>query len=603
MSSKSVSRFGVEVDLSYEHKTGCPWCMKGGMDKSQNNLHVYGMDVNGKHRGAHCFAQTGHTIPSEEYMEKSGFGYEYNEEFDSMGSLFNEEVHIKIKASTGLDSKGYRGIRTDISKWFGVRYEYSEADGSVAKMLYPCTKDYEISGYKVRNHPKDFRGAIGEVGSATDLFGQFRFKTHSGIILIVGGEIDQLSAFQMLKDAQKDNRFDPVAVVCSTIGESSAAKQVQQQYDWFAGAKKIIVAMDNDEAGKKATEAVVDILPKGRVHVMNLRYKDPNEYLTSGKSNEFISDFWAAKPYTPGDVVGSSSLAEKIMESATLEKIPLPPFMHKVQEMMAGGIPLSKIVNLGSFSGAGKSTIADECVYFWAFNSPYKIGVVSLESDAGEYGTKLLSRHIGRKIDLISEVSEKVEFLKSEYVQRKQEELFYKDGQDRFMLIDERDGGLESLKKQVDNLVIKCDCKVIILDPLQDVLDGLSNEDQAIFMKWQKGLVKSHKVTFININHVRKSSGGSQANSTGASIHEEDFAGSSSIFKSAACNLLFTRNKEAECPVERNTTIMKMTKCRWTGRTDPHAGKYFYDNDTHTLYDYDDYMDKNPQLIKPKIDF
>ena len=600
--SKVVTRYGVEVDLSYEHKTACGRCRSKGLDHSGDNFHCYGLDVDGKHRGGHCFS-CGHTIPSEEHMEKSGWGYEYDEEFDNMGLEFNKEVHDKLKENTGLDSKGYRGIRTDISKWFGVRYEYSETDGSVVKMYYPCTKDYEISGYKVRNHPKDFRGALGEVGASTDLFGQFRFKTHSGIILIVGGEIDQLSAFQMLKDAQKDDRFDPVAVVCSTIGETSAFKQIQQQYEWLSGAKKLIVAMDNDEAGKKATEAIVDILPKGRVHVMNLRYKDPNEYLVNGKSNEFISDFWAAKPYTPGDVVGSSSLSEKIMESATLEKIPLPPFMHKVQDLMAGGIPLSKIVNLGSFSGAGKSTIADECVYFWAFHSPYKIGVVSLESDAGEYGTKLLSRHIGRKIDLISDVSEKVEFLKSEYVQRKQEELFYKDGQDRFMLIDERDGGLESLKKQVDNLVIKCDCKVIILDPLQDILDGLSNEDQAVFMKWQKGLVKSHKVTFININHVRKSSGGSQANSTGASIHEEDFAGSSSIFKSAACNLLFTRNKEAECPIERNTTIMKMTKCRWTGRTDPHAGKYFYDNETHTLYDFDDYMGQRPELLKPKIDF
>ena len=66
----------------------------------------------------------------------------------------------------------------------------------------------------------------------------------------------------MLKDAQKDNRFGPVAVVSSTIGETSAAKQIQKQYEWFAGAKKIIVAMDNDEAGKRATEAIVEVFPK-----------------------------------------------------------------------------------------------------------------------------------------------------------------------------------------------------------------------------------------------------------------------------------------------------------------------------------------------------
>jgi hypothetical protein len=41
---------------------------------------------------------------------------------------------------------------------------------------------------------------------------------------------------------------------------------------------------------------------------------------------------------------------------------------------------------------------------------------------------------------------------------------------------------------------------------------------------------------------------------------------------------------------------MKMTKCRWTGNTSPQAGKYFYDNQTHTLYDLDDYLDRNPKV-------
>jgi hypothetical protein len=116
-------------------------------------------------------------------------------------------------------------------------------------------------------------------------------------------------------------------------------------------------------------------------------------------------------------------------------------------------------------------------------------------------------------------------------------------------------------------------------------------------MKWLKGMVKSHKVTFILISHVRKSAGGSKANSTGADLHEEDFHGSSSIFKSSACNLLFTRNKEAPSELERNTTTMKMTKCRWTGRTAPVAGKFFYCNETHTLYDLNDYLRDKPQEI------
>lgn len=603
--SKIVVRYGVEVDLSYEHKTACGRCRSRGLDHSGDNFHCYGLDADGKHRGGHCFS-CGHTIPSEEHMEKSGLGYEYNEEFDNMGLEFNKEVHDKLKENTGLDSKGYRGIRTDISKWFGVRYQYSETDGSVVKTLYPCTKDYEISGYKVRNHPKDFRGALGEVGAEADLFMQFRFKNPTNkTVIIACGEHDALATFQLMSDfSDKKGYEDKIAVVSSTIGESGSYKQLVKQYDWFDQFTKIIYIPDQDEAGLAAMHKISEVLPKGKMYVMSLPEKDANKMLMEGREKEFISAYYNAKPYSPDGVVGSSSLSQKIRESAAMEKVPLPPFMHKVQSLMAGGIPLARIVNLGAASGAGKSTISEECVYHWIFHSPYRVGVVSLESDAGEYGIKLLSRHIGQKIDLIEDDDEKMELLNSPDVVNKEYHLFHNEnGTDRFHLVDERDGGVESLKKTVENLVIKCECKLIILDPLQDILDGLSNEEQALFLKWQKGLVKSHKVTFININHIRKSGGGSEANSTGANIHEEDFQGSSAIFKSAACNLLFTRNKEAETLVERNTTHMKMTKCRWTGRTDPHAGKYYYCNDSHTLYDFDDYMQEHPHMVVSKVDF
>ncbi|MNH08529.1 hypothetical protein D3C79_679470 [compost metagenome] len=203
---------------------------------------------------------------------------------------------------------------------------------------------------------------------------------------------------------------------------------------------------------------------------------------------------------------------------------------------------------------------------------------------------------MGTKIDLMTD-SEKIAFFESEEAEKAAQELFFKeDGSHRWHLIEERDGSIEDIKEKIMELIVACECRVIIIDPLQDILDGMSNEEQAVFMKWLKGMVKSHDVAFILINHVRKSAGGSKANSAGAELFEEDFQGSSAIFKSAACNLLFTRNKEAECDIERNITHMKMTKCRWTGNTSPNAGKYYYDNQTHTVYDLDDYLDRHPKV-------
>lgn len=603
------------IDLYTYGKVGCPKCIEKGMDRSHDNLMVYGTDDVGRHKGAHCFGGCGgFTIPSEEWLEENGVTEE--KEYEVLGAEFNDEIHAKMKEVTSTDSKGYRGIRKDTTSAFGVRHEFDTQTGSVSVQYYPCTMEAEndhgfiLTGYKRRQHPKNFAGALGETGRECQLFGQFKFiRQRSKYCLIVGGEVDQLSAFQMLADsnarsnAKNGTSYDPTPVVSPTIGETGCEKQIVGQYEWFNRFERVIVCMDNDEAGRKATEAVCKALPKGKAYVMEMSLKDPNSYMWDkdkgvpvGKEFNFVQEFYKAVPYTPSGIVGSGSLISRMKESVLVPKIPLPPFMHKVQKMMAGGIPLGRIVNLGSASGTGKSTIVDECVFYWVYNSPHRIGVVSLESDVDEYGIKILSRKMGVKIDLIEDPQEKYNLLcKPETEAEMQDLMFRPDGSHRWHLMDERDGGLDDLKEKVMNLIVACECKVIILDPLQDVMDGMSNEEQAVFMRWQKGLTKSHKVTFININHVRKSGQGSKQNSAGAELFEEDFQGSSSIFKSGACNLLFMRNKEAENEVEQNVTRMKMTKCRWSGRTSPNAGMYFYDNPTHTIHDLEDFLDRNPE--------
>jgi hypothetical protein len=119
---------------------------------------------------------------------------------------------------------------------------------------------------------------------------------------------------------------------------------------------------------------------------------------------------------------------------------------------------------------------------------------------------------------------------------------------------------------------------------LQDILDGLSIDEQAVFMKWSKGIIKSHNVTLIFINHVRKAASGGANSAKGDTFTEEEIQGSSTIIKSASANILLSRNKYAEDEVERNTTKVLLSKNRICGLTGP-AGEVYYENDTHTLWD------------------
>jgi hypothetical protein len=574
-----------------DYRTGCPRCIKNGRDNKKDNLVVY-RDEN----GAHCFA-CGYTVKSKSIEDEK----EEDLFVESM-AVFSKEDLQKLKENTTTEGSDYRSIRDDIYSYFGVRHEYDTETLDLLKQFYPNTKNGELCGFKVRKLPKEFY-SLGTNSSSTDLFGQFRFlKSTSNWCLIVGGEIDQLSAYQMLVDYQhsRGSDFAPTAVVSPTVGETSAAKQLQNHYEWFNRFEKIFLCFDNDVAGREATEKAVKILPKGKVFITELSLKDPNEYLENSKQKEFIHAFYQSRQYAPAGIIGSDRLRDRIIAHVQTPKIPLPPFMSTLSTMTAGGIPLGVIVNLGAASGVGKTSIVNELTYFWIYSSPHRIGVVSLELDAGQYGEAMLSRHVRTKISLISEPNKKLEFLnRPDIVEKTKDFLELPDGSPRWHVVDDRDGGIETIKGVVENLVVACECKVIILDPLQDLLDGMSNEEQAIFMRWQKSMVKRYNMTFININHVRKSGAGGQQNSQGAFITEEDFAGSSTIFKSAAGNFLFMRNKYAEEEIERNTVKCMASKIRWTGNTGP-AGEFYYDNQTHTLWEKQEYMREHGLILDEK---
>lgn len=494
----------------------------------------------------------------------------------------------ELKARTSLEGSGYRGIRDDVLKFFGVRTEYNEND-EVHAVYYPCTTNGELTGWKPRVHPKSFGGSIGQTGNTCDLFGQFRFKQGGKVCLIVGGEHDQLAAYQMLKDyyVSKGWDFEPV-VVSPTVGETGCQKQVAQHYKFLDSFTKVIIGLDNDEAGKKATEKLVSVLPKGKVFIANWSLKDPNEMLEKGREKQFLNDFYSAKAYVPVGIMASSDLYDKILQQASVEKTPFPPWMGKLNDMFVGGMPGNAIINIAADTGLGKTTLVNSMVEYWIFNSTYTVGVVSMELDSSQYGEALLGQYIHRKISLIADMDERLQFLKSDDIKDKANQLFLKeDGSPRFYLLDNRDGSVEDIQSAIEELVVSCGVKIIILDPLQDVLDGLSNEEQALFMKWAKGLIKSHGTTLCLINHMRKTPAGQSGGD-----HESNIMGSSTIIKSASANILLKRDKMSEDPIVRNTTEISVTKNRLYGITGP-AGAVYYDNQTARLHNLDDWLNEN----------
>lgn len=562
-------------------KVRCPKCAERGEDNSGDNLVVY------ENGGKHCFNPScNYTVPSEDYRDDIEQIFEHEDKLE-----YSVENWKKLQTHTVNEGGGYRGISDETYKFYGVRHQY-DANNKLLEQIYPLTNtNNEICGVKIRNvDPKKFYVKGSNKALTTELFGQsVHRKSKSDTILLASGEADAMAAHEMLSNLG----YKMPAIVSSTIGEDGA-KQFKAQYEFFNKFDRIVVVPDNDKAGKKALEKLSLVLPRGKLFVVELPRKDTNDMLIDGLESDFVARYMKAKPHVPEGIVGSGSLRNALLESINVLKIPLPPFMHVLEDMLSGGISLETIVNLVAASGIGKSSYANELTYYWIFNSPYKVGIYSLELSAGQYANVLLSRHIEQKISLLKQ-DEQLELLNSDAVQKQTEELLQtENGQDRFYLLEDRGGTLQQAKDQIEKLIIGCDCKVIIIDPLQDLFAGCTFDEEAQFMTWQKVMIKVYKIVFINICHTRKSSDDSNVGSTGAMISEESIQGSSAIYKSASINLLLTRNKLAENPMDRNTTKMWLSKNRSTGVTGP-CGELIYNNKNHKLYDSNDYKELFPE--------
>lgn len=598
-----ITRWGMEIDLSHEHKTTCPKCrVKYGRDASGDNLHVYGLDEDGKHMGCFCFS-CGYTVPSRAWVEENGEEQD-PEEFEYMKSAFNEEIHDELKKNTGTDSKNYRGIRAEISRSLGMRYEYSQESGEVAKTFYPITKDCtkkslkdSLTGYKVRKHPKEFISPVGEVGRDSDLFLQWKFRTHKGMLLVCAGEHDAIAAYQMLYDAHvrsgSDKKYDEIAVVSGVVGEGGIAGQLRNQYEWLTQFNKIIICMDNDEAGRRAEKMIAGVLPRGKAFTMRMRYKDANEYLLEGKEKDFINDFWGHRPFTIDGVKSSFDGFFEVEEEVMRPRIILPPYMRKLQVMSGGGLLQGGTHNIVAGTHTGKTLHVRNIVYNMIMNTDIVPTVISLEETAARYNLELLQLHVGENFLFGKSGRQVVDYINSPEILEKRKELVQnEDGSPRYFLIDERSGDIKSIEEQIELMVKKHGSTVFVVDVLSDLLRGSSAEHAEDHMAFQRRMNKEG-VTFINVLHTRKPPQDKEGRERKTT--EYDALGSGTFVQSAHTNIVLNRDKVSEDNVARNTTEVTLAKCR--GGMTGEAGMWYFDFNSFTCYDLDEWKEDNPHMF------
>ena len=618
------------IEFSYEHKTACPVCRSQNMDESGDNLHVYGDNEEGLSDGAFCFccsttivsvakaiedeqnkSSTDGKVQSNSLLrntnalsKKSNIGEDSKVSFAS-SKISRDEQRLKEKRLTQeqidkIHSETsaellvpYRGLDKEVCAELGVRWKYDERTGKVSEMYVPAhileNGEFVLTGYQVRkvrdnqgNLVKDFY-ALGSVSKLNTFFGQT--LNHKETLVIVGGQVDCISAIQMLRQGLSRYPSRIPVVVSAMCGESSTADFIKTHYEWVSKFNKVILALDNDQAGIDAVEKAKEVLNPDTTLVATYALKDCNEYLIPNNkktANDLTSDiFWNAKPVKNYGIVQSSSLFDKALEMIAAPKIPLPPFLRELKTPLAGGIEIGGIVNIVSQSSLGKSSIINQAVIYWLKHCPYKMCVFSLEDNGGSYVIKLASNIIGRKLMAIEDVNERYQILKDNE-HKVLPYLVDEDGNSKFVMLEEASTSIEDIEHAILQAIKVHGCSIFVIDTLTNVILSKSIEEQAEFMLMEERLRRLYNVTFINLSHTRK-----LGNNEVMTPSDDMVKGASQIVGTATLNIIITRDKMSDDPIERNTTNISITKNRSTGVTGNNLAKIYYDNASHTLFSYE----------------
>jgi twinkle protein len=460
------------------------------------------------------------------------------------------------RASEGITYKSLpaRGLNINTMERFGVGYKGND-------LVFP----YGSNAAKVRiNGEKQFT-IKGEWSSYKGLFGQERFSAGGKLVIVTEGEIDAMSAFQMM-----DGKYPVVSV---RNGAKAALKDCKDNFEFLDSFDSIYINFDADDPGEDAAKQVAELFNrKAKIVKMPNGYKDANDMLKDGKKTDYSVAVWRAEQYSPAGVVRLSQMWESFANDDANIKIPFPDSWSTLNEMMNGGTERGEVTVVGALTSIGKSTIVTNICYHQMENTDFKTGVLFLEGTQREVVRDILSLDLSTNLRRADRSDLDMNHLEKHW----REEIAVKDN---LILIDHK-GSLstESIISKINYLAKAEECDLIVIDPIQAALDSSDNAQVIQFMDAILKFAKETEVAVILVSHMRKPDGKDPH-----AVSEYDLLGSSSINQIAFNTILISRDKMAEDPVKKNATKLHLVKCRRTGETGA-AGWLRYDVDTTHMY-------------------
>lgn len=456
-------------------------------------------------------------------------------------------------------TRSCRGVVEKTMDFYGVK-TFLNGDGEEVKHEYV----YPSGGRKARFLKE--KGFAAKDLKSDELFGMNLFNAGTAkTVTITEGELDAMSAFQMLN--QNPKFLNPVVSLPSATPSN---KLWIKTADWLNSFEKIILSVDNDEAGNSIAQRIAKLYPNKVYRVPHDKYKDANEFLQAGKGDLYRTAWFNAKKYTPENVINTTDQFMGLYnksENHVYVETGVADFDEMCLGLMQGHFTLFK-----AQTGIGKTEFMRYLEHRILTNYPQiKLAVWHMEETKLRSLLGLVSYELNENVtrkDLIEEKALDTQVREAIYKLTKDERLF------QFYLNDE-DDPLDILG-HIRYLSQACGVNYVFFEPIQDIAANSGAEESKeqfladLAVRLSK-LAAELGVGIVTIGHT---------NDDGQVKYCR------MIEQRASVVVDLQRDKMAEDEDERNTTKLLVTKNRPVGPTG-YAGQMKFDPHTFTLKEKD----------------
>ncbi len=474
----------------------------------------------------------------------------------------------------GLDSRALSG---ESLAYFGVHTGVSEQDGITPEAVYfPYRQEGSgsPSGYKVRlvDHKKMW--SMGDTKGA-ELFGwREALATGGKTLFITEGEYDAIALFQALKDKSRGTQWadlDP-AVVSLVSGAGSARRDLTDNLAAIrANFKEVVLVFDQDEPGREAVRAAVEVLPTAR-ECGTLPGKDANECVLDGRSKALCAAV-LFKAQTPKNthLIDLYSFKEAGRVPPVMGLSWPWPGMTKLTR----GIRFGETIYIGAGVKMGKSEMVNALGAHFLIEHNMKIMLAKPEETSGKSWKLLLGKIAGKVFH-----DPNIEWTDETYAayDKASEEV----GPGNLYGIDlYQHLGWPSLRAEI--MVANAeDCRVVFVDPITNLTNGIqAGEANTILQEVAQelaSLAKDLDIIIFIFCHLKSPESG-DPHERGGKVMSHQFAGSRAMMRSCHMMIGLEGNKDPDLDLyDRNTRSLVILEDREFGVTG--SVKLYWDENT-----------------------